>query len=366
MTDNTSSHVAVVIGRWQFPHHGHLTLINKAFSIAPRVIIVIGSAYHSRDPRNPFTWEERQEMLLAALSIEQRSRVAFVPVRDYYDDERWESAVIDRVGQLIEHSTRVTLVGHKKDQTSEYLDQFSGWDKCEVTPVIDICSTALREVYFNDADEVESALAVIKPYAPAGVRHYLRGWARLPYFKRMVEETLAVRAYKQKYSAPYYLTADAVVRAGGKVLLVRRGGSVGHGLYALPGGHLNKNERFYQAAVRELAEETGVKLLPEQMRFAFKDAQDFDHPLRSPRGRLVTKAHYFDFKDREPFETQAGDDADQTLWVAIEDLLELEAQLFEDHAVALDRFLHIFPAREPIPKGAYVSWRTAEGEKACA
>ena len=360
MIHNTSSHVAVVIGRWQFPHNGHQTLIDKAFSVAPRVIIIIGSAYHSRDPRNPFSWEERQQMLLSMLTGEQRERVALLPVRDYYDDDRWEQAVRDRANQLIDHSTRVTLVGHKKDQTSEYLDQFSGWEKCEITPRVDICSTALRDIYFNDAEEADAALAVIKPYVAAGVYQYLRCWARLPLFKQAVTEALAVRAYRRKYQAPYYLTADSVVRCRDQILLVRRGKSIGHGLYALPGGHLNEGERFYQAAVRELAEETGIKLLPEQMRFALKDSQDFDHPLRSPRGRLVTKAHYWDFRDRDPFETKAGDDADQTIWVKISDLLEMESQLFEDHPVALDRFLNIFPKKEPIPKTAFVAWRSKD------
>ncbi len=365
---NKENQVAVVIGRWQFPHKGHSTLINKAFEIAERVIIVIGSAYHSRDPRNPFTWEERQAMLLSTLTDEQHSRVALLPIRDYYDDDRWEQAVVSGVERLIEHQSQVTLVGYKKDETSEYLDRFETWAKCDVAPEVNICSTALREMYFSSSVEVQTALKVMSPYIHPGVKDYLLAWSFLPLYAEAVKEAEAVRGYRKKYTAPYYLTADALVVASGKVLLIRRGKDIGHGLYALPGGHLEKNERYYQAAVRELAEETGIRLLPERMRLALKGAQEFDHPLRSPRGRLVTKVHYFDFKDREPFETHAGDDANETLWVNISDILSLESQIFEDHCCALDHFLGIFPTKISIPEGAYCAWRktaVAVTRKAC-
>jgi bifunctional NMN adenylyltransferase/nudix hydrolase len=47
--------VAVIIGRWQILQKGHGSLIRAALAAAPKVVVVIGSAFRPRDPRSPFT-----------------------------------------------------------------------------------------------------------------------------------------------------------------------------------------------------------------------------------------------------------------------------------------------------------------------
>jgi bifunctional NMN adenylyltransferase/nudix hydrolase len=84
---------AVIVGRWQLFHKGHETLLRAALVAAEQVIVVIGSSFRSRDVRNPFNWQERQAMIEASLSEADRSRVLFLPVRDYFDDNRWNTAV---------------------------------------------------------------------------------------------------------------------------------------------------------------------------------------------------------------------------------------------------------------------------------
>ena len=53
----------------------------------------------------------------------------------------------------------------------------------------------------------------------------------------------------------------------GKVLLVRHGEDAGHinGTYGLPAGRLEKDENERTAAMRELKEETGLDVLPEDL-----------------------------------------------------------------------------------------------------
>ena len=50
----------------------------------------------------------------------------------------------------------------------------------------------------------------------------------------------------------------------GKVLLGKRKGTLGSGTWACPGGHLEFGESVEDCAMRELAEETGLKALSVQ------------------------------------------------------------------------------------------------------
>ena len=54
------------------------------------------------------------------------------------------------------------------------------------------------------------------------------------------------------------LAASACVFRGREVLLVKRGQALGRGLWSLPGGKIETGEGAEAAALRELAEETGV------------------------------------------------------------------------------------------------------------
>lgn len=337
--------LAVVIGRWQLlSKDGHERLFARAFEVAERVLIVIGSAYRSRNPRNPFTWEERRDMILATFSPEQRARVDFLPVRDYYDNERWNDAVLAGVAARTNRGARVTLVGWKKDETSDYLDHFPGWTSTQVAPTVQVDATALRDVYFGSAD-LDAALTVLKAYVSAPVLAYLEAWSRLPVYAARRAEHLAVEAYKKKWGPGPFLTADAVVEASDYVLLVQRGGAIGRDLWALPGGHVNPNEQFYPAAVRELKEESGFSKLPETMRAALRQTLLCDHALRSPRARVVTMVHHFDFGDMAPSDDlKAADDAKALKWFHKSELRALAEAglLFEDHDVVLDRLFGIF------------------------
>lgn len=55
---------------------------------------------------------------------------------------------------------------------------------------------------------------------------------------------------------------SVLVEKNGKLLLGKRKGSHGAGEYAAPGGHLEHLESFQECAVREVLEETGIKIGP--------------------------------------------------------------------------------------------------------
>lgn len=352
MTAATHAHdAAVYIGRFQPFHHGHLSLLQRALAIAPVVVVVIGSAHQARSPKNPFSWEERRELIRLALPPAERERVLFLPMRDYYDASRWSEIVRRRVIALLQErgmpaTASVALVGHFKDATSAYLRSFPQWTLVDAPAVATIGATAIRDAYFHVAgQDVHAALASFIGAAPSSTIEFLRAWSVQPHFAAIAHEWRMLRRYREEWaSAPYppvFVTVDAVVRCASHVLLIRRGQPPGEGLHAVPGGFLEPRETVYQSAVRELTEETGLRLLESTMQQCLRAVAVFDHPDRSQRGRTITHAHYFDLGDRELPEVAAGDDAREARWVPIEEIAGMEDRFHDDHFHMLDHFLGI-------------------------
>lgn len=331
-------HTAVVIGRLQIFHRGHATLLRQALEQAEQVIIVLGSSFAARSSKNPFTWEERANMVRATLTAQQQARVAFVPVRDYADLPRWAAAVQRGVVSHGPQPQRTVLVGFRKDATSDYLNHFPQWQLHLVQQEVDIDATNLRRVLFEGGD-ADIALAALEPLLHPGALAYLRAWCMLPAYERMVRESRAVAASRSKYGAGPHLTADAVVRVGDHVLLVRRGGEVGHGLWAVPGGFVELHEPTVAAALRELQEETAFPWSTDTLLRGRQADALFQDPGRSARGRVISHAFYFRFGDMPLPKVKAHDDAQEARWFHVSDLPGLADRLFEDHALILERFV---------------------------
>lgn len=339
--------LAVCIGRFQVFHNGQLALIQRAMAAAPTVLVVLGSAFQARTPRNPFTWEERAEMIKLALPPADHERLRFLPMRDYYDQQRWVASVRGAVAQAQPGQASVVLVGHLKDATSAYLRDFPGWSLDDVGSQGDIHATRLRAAYFGAQEDgsVEAALATMVSQAPATTLQFLRAFARQPHYAHIAEEWRALEREKAKWAgapyAPVFVTVDAIIQCGQEVLLIERGHAPGKGLLAVPGGFIEQRETVYQSALRELQEETGLRLLESDMQAACKAVHVFDHPERSQRGRVITHAHWFDLGPRRRPEVKAGDDAAATRWTPITELAALEDRFHDDHFHILDFFFHV-------------------------
>lgn len=339
---------AVVIGRFQIFHQGHLQLVRQALAIAEHVIIVLGSAQQARSPRNPFTWQEREAMIRLCLSETEQQRLSFLPLRDYYQQELWVAVLQQKVRQIIIQSAhaqeKVVLLGYNKDFTSDYLHAFPNWHLAEVDYFQGIDAQSLRQVLFS-AEDLNAALAVMQNYVPQAIRHYLQSWCQLPYYANLQREYAYLIQYQQSWSrAPYppiFTTVDALVQVADQVLLIRRGGYPGKGLWAMPGGFVDVHERISTAVLRELREETGLAVLPDILKASLQALVVFDHPQRSQRGRTITHTHYFKLNQEHLPEIQADDDAAEAVWMPIARIPELEAEFCDDHFQMLNYFLHL-------------------------
>ncbi len=331
--------VAVVIGRMQPAHYGHLTLLRAALACAERVIVALGSAHQARSAKNPFTWQERTRLVKALVGPQDAERIIGVGVSDTHDDVRWVEQVTRLVNEAAPQASSVSLVGHFKDASSYYLRRFPHWALVEVKREVDLDATTLRRVLF-ETDDFELAAPALTDLAPPAVLTQLCAYSKFPWFERMKAEHVAVRQSLKQYGEGPHVTVDAIVRASDHVLLVQRGKAVGYGLWAIPGGYLEPDEHLLAGALRELNEETKLRLLPSSWDMALKEVRVFAHPQRSLRGRVVTHAHFFDLgHPRELPEVRGSDDAMHAEWVPISKLPSMREQLFEDHYLILEHFL---------------------------
>ena len=335
---------AIYIGRFQPVHSGHIALLARALASARQVIVIMGSAWQARSPKNPFTWAEREAMLRNALPEADGARLTVLPVRDYYNEVLWVTAVQKAVAQHTAPDARVGLVGHFKDATSSYLSAFLTWQLIHMDRQGSIDATAIRDTYFGATPQtVLSALSPLAGQIPTSTLQFLEAFAQQPHYEELQQEWTMLRGYREAWSkAPYppvFVTVDAVLRCQDHVLLIRRAHAPGKGQLAVPGGFIEQRETVWQSCLRELVEETHCALPEATMRAALQQVAVFDHPDRSQRGRTITHAHYFDL-GAAPFPVvQADDDAIAVEWVPIQRLASLEASFFEDHFHMLDHFL---------------------------
>lgn len=331
---------AVYIGRFQPFHQGHLHSLLEAAKLADNVVILLGDTGGPRTIKNPWTPEQRQEMIEAALLSEADSAklveggwIHFETILDLPNDQEWIAQVRSAVSP--DEGEKICIVGHKKDLSSEYLNWFKGWALEEI-PYKELGghhklaydATAVREMFF------EHRLHYAKGILPDPVWEYLAADSMDPAFEGLFEEFKFVKKYKDSWkSAPYpviFSTVDAVVVQSGHVLVVKRKFSPGKGLYALPGGFVNVDERLETAMLRELAEETIIDLQPDTLKRCIVAREVFDDPNRSLRGRTITNAFLIKLNDSAKLpKTHASDDAEWAGWLPIE---ALDPKLFfDDH-----------------------------------
>jgi 8-oxo-dGTP diphosphatase len=130
------------------------------------------------------------------------------------------------------------------------------------------------------------------------------------------------------------VAADALVfsRDGDDVelLLVRRKLEPFTGEWAFPGGFVNYGEDLEAAALRELEEETGVKLP------GMKQLHTFGTPGRDPRGHTVSVVFYA-FVNAYDHPITAGDDAAEAKWVSVKTIEALAFDHMEILEMAMQR-----------------------------
>lgn len=130
------------------------------------------------------------------------------------------------------------------------------------------------------------------------------------------------------------VATDAMVFAGKgedlRLLLIKRKHNPYEGMWAIPGGFVEDDEELEAAAIRELEEETGLKVASMQQ------LHTFGRVGRDTRGRTITVTYYTTI-DHADNSVQGGDDAAHAEWVRVADITGLAFDHMEMLQMALER-----------------------------
>jgi 8-oxo-dGTP diphosphatase len=116
-----------------------------------------------------------------------------------------------------------------------------------------------------------------------------------------------------KYKTPK-LTADGAVLKDKKILLIKRKFNPYKDKWGLPGGFVEYGERVENAVIREVLEETGLKVKVVDIIGVYSD------PNRDPRGHTITIAFLLELFGGE---LKSGDDASDAKFFDFNDLPDL-------------------------------------------
>jgi len=155
------------IGRFQPFHLGHLSAIKQALKQVDRLYIGIGSSQYDHEEYNPFTGEERMEMIKRALEengLWEQCDVFLVP--DIHNDEKWTGHVRD----IVPAFNHVFVGNH--DLVKELFEKYDDAQVVEVEHEVDISATKIRSAITKEEAWEENLCASTAKYLKqiAGVK----------------------------------------------------------------------------------------------------------------------------------------------------------------------------------------------------
>jgi bifunctional NMN adenylyltransferase/nudix hydrolase len=218
---------------------------------------------------------------------------------------------------------------------------FPQWEFIDQEMIEPLDASSIRALYFNSKYNPDFLRSVV----PFSTLNFLYEFHNTEDYKQILNERLFVEAYREKFKAlpyePTFVTADTIVVQSGHVLLIKRRAAPGKGLWALPGGYLNAktDKSMLDCAMRELNEETKIKLPEKILRGNIKKSKVFDAIDRDPRGRIITHAFFIQLLEGEwnlP-KIKGSDDAEKAVWMPISEVRRNE--MYADHYDILLHFL---------------------------
>lgn len=312
----TKKKLGILILRVQPLHDGHKQLIQEARQNCDNLIIIIGSANSPRTIKNPFTYREREIDVITFLTSQDIAVGTYVyPINDYkYSDVQW----LSDVAAIIEENNKnnkfeVAIFGHMKEGNN-YLKWFPQYKFENVEATYKVNATQIRTNLFESGYPSVFSDTVVEDWKYFQKEKELFGNYPFP-------ETLNFNC------------GDVILECSGHILLIQRGRAPGRGTWALVGGFKNATETFIDCAIRELYEETNVRIPEKVLRGSIVSTKIFDASDRGMGLPRVTMGVHIKVeldKDGKLPKANGSDDAMVAQWFPVEKIMN-DMDLFDDH-----------------------------------
>ncbi len=265
---------ALWIGRFQPFHLGHLSAVKQIRKDGvEKLIIGVGSAQEKHTLKNPFTYEERKELISRTLNENITLEYNIIPIPDFNNDEQWKKYILQKLS--------------KKKQTK-------GWSDYEIETdygfdAVYSGNPWVKSIFENmnvkDIDETKV------PISGSNIRTMIADNENLESLmsKSAIEylnEIDAIKRLRDLTPKPRnpYLATDAIIEINNSIVLVKRKNEPKK--YALPGGFVEYGESAENAAIREAKEETNID-------FKITNLLGFySNPKRDPRNHIASAVYY--------------------------------------------------------------------------
>lgn len=341
--------VGYYIGRFQPFHEGHLEIVKGAFKNGiEKLHIIIGSAEQYATVKNPFSFNERVDIIKDFLIV--KNDIEIHRLDDHPSDDIWFRNLENLIKEIcneVDDEIYFVHSSRKDDKESEKLNT----EICKrlhhipmwIENKIDTNATFIRKTLFDDS------LMFIQ------YRKIYHAWIwdseKAKYNSNFIianndyKIIKKIKENKEKYPYPINdVATDVIVWKGSlkhlfenQILLIRRAkGCYGEGKLALPGGFLESELSLEENAVKELYEETGMKLNVDDVEYSSL----VDNPNRSFRGRIISFVYEHKVEDDFDFSNlKAGDDAGEIVIMSLNEILKNKGLFFEDHwTIITERF----------------------------
>lgn len=317
-----------IIGTFQPLHKGQEYLIQEALKQCEHLTILVGSSNIGISLKNPFTFEQRKEMLESVYP--DREKISIFPLND--------SREIEWIDYIKIYTADGVIFGREKTGSTYYQNNFSNYIEIEK-------NSENVQLDYIDAEDIREAIYThkemedfvnLETYLSWNIHKYIYENLDFNYFKELY-------TYVQKHKTNKILNSTNAfvlcsINQQAYVLLIQRKSVIGRGQWALPGGYLEPNELIFDATLRELYEETN---LSKELTYITGETYIVDKVDRSDLGRVITFATAFNLGPVETLpEVKAGDDAEIAKWVLLSDIWQGNQKLFSDHSIIAETLIN--------------------------
>jgi len=305
--------VGVVVARFQVPelHEAHKELIQGVLDAHPKVLIFLGLSPLRGTTANPLDFAPRKQMLLEAYPPSQYPNLTIQYIKDQPDDKVWSKTLDGLIRENMAPNDTAVLYGSR----DSFLKCYSGTFE----------TRELVATRFVSGSEIRAKVA----QAPQSNPLFRAG---------------AIWATHQRFPV-VYPTVDVIVfdPKENRILLARKANEQA---YRIVGGFTSPEDENYElAALRELAEETGLTVGLAGLRYVGSKKID-DWRYRTEVDKIITHLYVGYYSFGAP---NADDDIAEVRWFDVKWFREFGA-VVPEHKPLMEMFFNWLDVNHPAKK----------------